>query len=147
MWVDNQRDYLRAKRWNKVQVLKLQRHLKNYSNNGECFFYIAAYLFLHILSNHIMHEKPPYVTFLLTLILSYPGDWILRNKRSIDHQFAHSPCFFYKYPIFPTGVFVQQSKALIVANQWYLKEKLETRSVTTYPGLDTTPWQVTLLFQ
>ena len=63
----------------------------------------SSFFFLRILSNHMMQEKPPYVTFLLTLILSYPGDWILRNKWSIDHQFAHSPhCFFYKYPIFPT---------------------------------------------
>ena len=50
--------------------------------------------------------------------------------------------FFYKYLIFPTGVFVQQSKAILVGNQWYFKKKFEIRSVATSSGLDTTPWQV-----
>ena len=70
--------------------IKVTETFGNYLNNGECllillleFFFPpecisgitrSSFFFLHILSNHMMQEKPPYVTFLLTLILSYPGD-------------------------------------------------------------------------
>ena len=140
--------------------IKVTETFGNYLNNGECLlilllecFCLWVYQWHHslvvFLSSYPFQSHDARKASLCNVSIGInpflPG-WFNLTKQVVHWPSVctfSTPFFFlYKYPIFPPGVFVQQSKALLVANQWYFKEKLDSRSVATSPGLHTTPWQV-----